>query len=441
MSDNQHTTLTMSPRELLKRGGLWSFALKFVAVALAFVAEALITNVLGLQAYDSWAAAVSWLSILTVVVALGMNTLLVRGLPHARVLEDFARMRGMIGWSVRRMFVAGVLLGVALFAARHAIAGGRPELAAVLAVVALMLPVQALRVHHEGVLRGLTHPVLSQLPSQIVRPLVLIAVVLAVVLLGHELSAPQLAWIWLGSLLLALACAAGWKRRVAPAELHSAVPRYDSKRWWAPARQLCFLQVAGMLISQADPAMLAALSGRGEAALYSVAHRISLLLSFGLMAVNVVVAPLISQLHASKQGAQLQALLTLAARGVALYTVPAALLLVALGPWLLSLFGPGFEAGYGPLCWLIAGRVLATLCGSVSILLVMTGHERLALKILGTAALGKLALNLLLLPSFGALGAAVATAFMLGLCNLWALREVRHRLQLEPTIYAVFSRR
>ena len=35
----------------------------------------------------------------------------------------------------------------------------------------------------------------------------------------------------------------------------------------------------------------------------------------------------------------------------------------------------------------------------------------------------------------------VVTAFMLGLCNLWALREVRHRLQLEPTIYAVFSRR
>ena len=430
----------MSPGELLKRGGLGVFALKFVALALAFSAETLIANVLGLEEYDLWAAAASWLAMLTGLAALGMNTMLVRGLPAAQALGDFGRMRGMIAWSGRRMLLAGVLLGVALFAARHAVAEARLGFAAVLAVVALMLPVQALNLHCQAVLRGLKHAVLSQLPDQIIRPVALLAVVLLVVLQDRDLSAQDLAWIWLLSLALSLVCAAGWKARVTPLEVRTAEPQSDPG-WWGIARQLCLLHVAGMLITQADPAMLAALSEPGEAALYSVANRIALLLSFGLLAVNVIVAPLISQLHATNQTAQLQHVLTLAARGIALYTVPAALLLVATGPWLLRLFGPGFEDGYGPLCWLVAGRTLASLCGSVSVLLVMTGNQRLALKILGVAGLGKLALNLLVLPSFGAWGAAIGTTLMLALCNLWALFEVRRRLQLEPTIYALFSKR
>ena len=77
----------MSPGQLLKRGGTWLFVVKFAALALGLGAETLLANVMGLEEYDLWAAAASWLSILTVFVALGMNTTLVRGLPAAQARE------------------------------------------------------------------------------------------------------------------------------------------------------------------------------------------------------------------------------------------------------------------------------------------------------------------------------------------------------------------
>jgi len=84
-------------------------------------------------------------------------------------------------------------------------------------------------------------------------------------------------------------------------------------------------------------------------------------------------------------------------------------------------FGPEYDASYGPLLILIAGQAVNSAAGSVGFLLNMTGHERDTAAGMGVAVALNLALNLALIPSWGILGAATATAFSMAVWNglLW----------------------
>jgi len=421
------------------KGGLGVFAMRIVALFLAFGAETLITNTLGLEQYDLWATAASWLALLTVLCSLGMNTALIKHLPADWAHQRFAMMRGMINWTGKRMFFTGCIVGGTFFIGRDLIMGQQMGLAAVLGVVALMFPIQALNLHRQAVLTGLKHPVLALLPDQLVRISVLIALIFPFALSGTGLSAVGLAWIWLGSLCVALAVGVWCKWRMTPIEVHLAKDQTDPIDWVKTAKPLMIMHLGGMLISQADPAMLGLLSNPGQAGLFAVANRIALLLAFGLAAVNTIAAPLISQLHATGEKRELQAMLRLAAKGIALFTIPTGAFVILASPWLLSLFGPEFTAAHKPLCWLVAGQTINALAGSVGFILTMTGHQVIAARIIYVAAIGKITLSFFLLPAYGALGAAIGSAIMLAFWNIWLWIEVRRRLQLEPTILALFK--
>jgi O-antigen/teichoic acid export membrane protein len=55
--------------------------------------------------------------------------------------------------------------------------------------------------------------------------------------------------------------------------------------------------------------------------------------------------------------------------------------------------------------------------------------------VLGGGALLNVVLNAVLIPPFGLLGAAVATAIATATWNLWMLVEVHRRHGLNPTVF------
>ena len=176
--------------------------------------------------------------------------------------------------------------------------------------------------------------------------------------------------------------------------------------------------------------------GIASAGGYSIANRLASLLLFGMVAANAVAAPHISELHAKGERAELQRMVSLVAKGLTAYALPLALLMVAIGPWLLTRFGEGFDAAYPTLCILVAARTLTCLAGTVGFLLALTGHQgRVARLMTGCAAL-KIALNFALIPTYGELGAAVATLVMLALFTGLAWRDVRRLVGIEPTVLA-----
>ena len=178
------------------------------------------------------------------------------------------------------------------------------------------------------------------------------------------------------------------------------------------------------------------------AGVYRVAVQGALLVTFGLTAANVALAPLVAGLHAAGETARLQRVVTESARIVLLWSLPVALLMIFFGRWMLStLFSDEFAPGATALAILSAAQLLNAGMGSVGLLLTMSGHERDTARGVTTAAAVNLVLNALLIPGGGIEGAAAATALSLVVWNVLLALWVHRRLGLHATALGRIDRR
>lgn len=437
MSSNAGTAALNLQARLLK-GGAGAFGLRVAALLLGFVADLVLTNTLGLENYGLYAIGISWMSLLVPLGSLGMNTALLKLVPSE---SSQGRVRGALDFAAKRMLLASVVLG-GLMALGVTLAGARlgGETRAVLYILAGFLPIQVFTLHGQAVLQALKFPVLALLPEHVIRVAVFLGLVLALwAWRGAELRASDAAWAYGLGMVAALGFTLIWARKKTPSDVRASAPQIDARVWWWLALPMCWNTIMRLLNSRADPAMLGWMMGTEgveSAAAYAIANRLASLLLFGTVAINAVAAPWIAELHAQGKRAELQRLITLAAKGLFAYAVPLSLILILGGPWILEWFGKDFAGAERTLVLLVVARLITCLAGLVGFLLSMTGHQgRVALWMTLAAAL-KIGLNLLLIPLWGSDGAAVGTVIMLSVFSGLAWRDVRRLVGIEPTMLA-----
>jgi O-antigen/teichoic acid export membrane protein len=98
------------------------------------------------------------------------------------------------------------------------------------------------------------------------------------------------------------------------------------------------------------------------------------------------------------------------ARNILLFSLAVALLLIVVGEPIISLFGEHFSAAYGPLIWMLPGLVAAGFGSVLNTKLAAEGYPAITIWAPGVALALNVALNLLLIPAMGLVGAAMATS-------------------------------
>ena len=102
---------------------------------------------------------------------------------------------------------------------------------------------------------------------------------------------------------------------------------------------------------------------------------------------------------------------------------------------LLWLFGPQFVEGYPVMLILVVGFLFRSAMGPAEFLLNMLGQQTACAAVLVTTAILNIALNLLLIPAFGLIGAAAATSASLVTAALLNYIAVSWRLGLDIAIW------
>ncbi len=261
-------------------------------------------------------------------------------------------------------------------------------------------------------LQGFQRYAQAQLPLNLIRPLVFGLGFAAI-----AVTAPQAvgaAWTVAANLagaVIALAVTVRWRRQATPGEVHLAEAAHDSKTWARTAYPLFAVSLAQLVIShQSDVIVVGTMLGTDDAAHYGAASQLTMPLVLAASSVTFVAQPIIADLYARNDLQRLQSLIRTVTWGATIVAIPMATMLIALGPWLLSLWGPSFVEGHGVLVILTLAQLVIGLVGALAgFLLTMTAHEREAAWIIGLSALLNVVLAVLLTPVWGPLGTATAT--------------------------------
>jgi O-antigen/teichoic acid export membrane protein len=181
--------------------------------------------------------------------------------------------------------------------------------------------------------------------------------------------------------------------------------------------------------------MLGLLAGAEDVGIYRVVLTGSQLVAFAYEALSTALGPHAARLHAANDTPRLQRLVTWNTRAMFAVGLPVGvMLIVAGGPILAVVFGGDFRRGHAALAILCTAQLVNVGTGSASLLLNMAGHERVSARSLMWSAAANVILNALLIPAFGIVGAAMATAATMIGWNLALWRQVRNRLHVDPSV-------
>lgn len=427
---------------ILARAASGTFALKLFGQLLMFVTQIVLARAMGVNGYGVYIYVLIWINILAMVTRFGLDSTLLRYVAAYRGQGEIGLLAGVIHSSHQFILLTNaIVIGLGYLIIWLMRSQLSVELLYTFFVGLLVLPLLAWNGLQKMTLQALRHVVLAQVPEEIIRPIFLAVVILTLSLgLNRIISSYTAMAIYLVVIAFSLFINRHWLNKFLPVEINRKKAVYRRQEWLGTAFPLLLMSGTYVILNQTDTIMIGVFLDTTQAGIYSTVSRISTIIGLGLLAVNTIAAPLISEYYALNRKKDLQRLVFLAAWGVFAFTIPVSLCLIIFGNLLLGLFGAKFTVGYIALIILIVGQIGNALAGSVGYLMTMTGHHQTAVIVLGGAALVNILLNLLLIPSFGIEGAATATATTTMLWNGLMLILVHQRIGVNPTIFPTRGR-
>jgi O-antigen/teichoic acid export membrane protein len=390
------------------RGGAVLFALQVANVATAYVAQVLLARWLGGVQFGVYAYAWAWANLLAVPAGLGLATGVHRFVPGYAASDDAPRLRGFVRWSGGAVFAAGAAIGALCAAVGFALRDAVPlPYLLPLWIAFATVPLLALSTLHINEGTALGRPAAAYLPWVLGSNIGVVAAAALLLRSGAQLDAAATLVLALGVLaVIVLAQARAVSRMLGSHQRTRTEPR----EWLRVSAPLLASSLLYVLLERSDLVLVGTLLGPREAGIYGAAARTALLASFSAIAVTTLATPRIAVLHERQTREELQAFAASVGRWTFWPALGAALVIIALGGPILSLFGAGFRDGWACLAVLAAAQVAPASVGLAPHLLNMTGHERASAAAMGVAVVIGIGLGLILIPRMGALGAALGTS-------------------------------
>jgi len=415
--------------EVLRGAGL-AFLLRGVGAGLAFLLNVVIGRMLGAEGAGLYFLALSVVSIGAVITKLGLDNTLLRFVASGASTGDWNRVTGVFRLGTRLAGGASLTGGVAVFAAAPLMARhifGEPALSGPLRAISLGIFTFAMMMLLAECLKGLKRIRNSMLVSGVLYPVIALALIWPLVTLFGPTGAALAYVLGTGG-----AAAIGWWMWRANTRAHAAPkPAFDRATLWQSARPLWAMEIINRAILPWAPLFLLGIWGTpADAGVFGAATRVSMLVTFFLVAVNTVIAPKFAELHATGEIAMIGRLARRFALMITLAASPLFLVLIFAGDWVMGLFGPDFVRGGTALAILALGQAVNTMTGSVGYLLMMTGHERDIRNASIVAFILMAGCAVLLIPGYGLIGAAIASAVAIAYTNIWASFVVFRELKI-----------
>lgn len=415
------------------RGGGAVFAGRLFAWGSRFVLAVLLARVLGAEDYGLYTLALTIATVGSSFAILGLDAALVRFGAVFTGRDDRAGLRGTLRIGILVPAAISVGMGIAFVVGSDWIATtivGEAEVAPLLRVVGVLVPALVLNQQLAATLQGMRRIHQAVIAEQFAQQTLRFVLLLGLALLGltaeTALVASTIAAFGVTFILL-------WYVRRATPRRHEAVPAEHRPgllmRFSLP---VYFSNIVNTLGGNLQTLLLGTMASLTSVGIFSVAGHIQLIGSIFHSAVVSSSMPVFAQLHDRGDRAGMTRLYQTTSRWTLTLNLPFFLAALLFPQYLLAIFGTEFEAGATALVILACGNLLNAATGSSGAVLDMSGYTIVKL-LNATISVGlALALNLLLIPSYGIIGAAIAAASAVGIVNLLRVVQVRILVGVGP---------
>jgi O-antigen/teichoic acid export membrane protein len=412
------------------------FLIRVVAAALAYASNVLFARWMGSFEFGIYVYVWTWVLLIGQALDLGLATAAQRFVPEYRDHGLFDLLRGFISGS--RWIAVGVAIVIA------ALCAGMVRLLQLrlddytvipLYIACIALPAYALANVQDGISRSYDWVGLGIVPTYIVRQLLLTVVMAAAYFAGLPIDAitamilSALA-IWLPTLGQTVVL----NRRLG-VRIERGPKAHDVRLWVVTALPILMAEGFYLLLTHTDLLMLQQFRSPEDVAVYYAAAKTLALVAFIYFSIAATTAHRVSAYYAAGDREGLARFLRQAIRWTFWPSLAATVLLLAFGKPLLALFGPQFPAGY-PLMFILAVGLLARAAiGPMERFLNVINEQGICALVYGGSFAVNFGLCFVLIPPFGAIGAALAISSALVAETIALVLVARRRLGLEIFVW------
>lgn len=331
---------------------------------------------------------------------------------------------------LRIVIPLSVIIGTCLFFLSPLVANKvfhKPMMTIPIRIFALIIPFGAIQKINMSSLRGLKKIRESIFFQTVFPPLVNI---ITLIMITYIFIKNYITPIYANALTIVIACILTtivWLRKILETTLSTTPKQETSLKSSVEVPELLkvsipmFLSSSMFLIMKwADIFILGMYRSSHEVGIYRIASKIAWPTSFVLVAVISIVAPKFSELFFNNKKKEVEKVAKFSSKLAFFLSFPIILSIVFFAKPILSIFGTAFIYGSQSLIVLLFGQLFHVYFGTNGTLLNMTGFEKEFGLILLVGVILNIILNIVLIPKFGIIGAAFATALSTTCWNLIA---------------------
>ncbi len=416
-------------KEIVERASM-ALLIKISAAVLNFSLSVVLARLLGAEGAGIYFLSFTVVTITAMISRLGLDNALLKFVASSVAEENWQAVKGVYQRSISLVLVSSLLVALGLFLLA-------PWLSyTVFKDSNMLLPLRFMALANIGLalftlnaqaLKGLKH-VASALSVQSLW-------VAIFTLVGILLWIPQ--WGVLGAIwayviasfiTLAIGLISWWR---ATPQLRGVRGSFEVPQLLNSSVPLFWMSTLQMVTAWGSTFMLGIWLDSAQVGIYESANRTAFLTSFILVAVNSISAPKFAALYKKGDMKALASTARVSAQIMAVAAAPILFVFLFFPYWVMNIFGSEFSSGASVLSILAIGQYISVATGSVGFLLMMCGYERLMRNNIFICALVLVFLNIILIPSLGIQGAAIASATTVILQNMIAAYFVLNKLGIR----------
>lgn len=424
--------------EKLAKGAGLSFVGQIVSTGLKYFTQVALAWILGVELFGLYTIGLAIYQLAELFSRMGLEIGAIRYVAIYLDKNDERRLKGTLLLAVGLPIISGLLVGILLFLGSSPIANqifDAPKLVPILQIFAIAIPLGSCVTVGAFATTGFQITTYRVYIWDILLPL--INLLFAVLLCQMGFGVEGAAFAWLIAVILATAATFYFIYKLFPKVFRKdPKPIFEIRQLLSFSLPLSFGTLLWLVLIWTDILMLGYFRPPAEVGIYRAASQSAFLMILFTRSLVTIFLPMIASLYSQGNLAEISQVFQTAARWNFTLTLPLFLMLTISSKDILHLFGAEFVPGWLPLVVLSVGQLTRSGAGNLAVhMLTMSGHQNL--KLLGDLASAgiNILLNILLIPRWGATGAAFATAISIAGINSLQVFQV-HRV-LGVTAYGL----